>query len=179
MLNPFQLNVEEWNETLFTFQTLILFSFDSIIHLSVPLITVSPENKKINTGTNVVLLCDAEGNPRPNFFWSKDEHTLKFTNRIYLATDNKTLNIEHIKESDAGLYACIAENILGSDEATAQVEVINTYGPPIILFEPYDLEAIPGTTIELPCGVGESDLPSPLVIRQLSLKAYLKATKCN
>lgn len=136
-----------------------------------PLITVSPEYKKVKTGTSVVLLCDAEGNPEPSFFWSKDEHTLKYTNRIYLATDNKTLNIEHIKESDGGLYACIAENILGSDEATAQVDVINSHGPPNIIFEPYDLEAIPGTTIELPCGVGESDDAPPLVRKQLPLEA--------
>lgn len=106
-------------------------------------------------------MCDAQANPEANFFWSKDEHTLKYTNRIYLATDNKTLNIDHIKESDAGLYACIAENILGSDEASAQVDVINSYGPPNLIFEPYDLEAIPGTTVELPCGA-EGDPPPPV-----------------
>lgn len=128
---------------------------------AVPLITISPENKKISTGTNVVLLCDAEANPEPNFFWSKDDQTLKYNNRIYPATDNKSLNIDHIKESDAGLYACIAENILGSDEATAQVDVINSHALPNLIFEPYDLEAIPGTTIELPCGA-EGD-PPPLV----------------
>lgn len=103
---------------------------------------------------------------------------MKFTSRIYLATDNKTLNIEHIKESDAGLYACIAENILGSDEATAQVDVINSHGPPNIIFEPYDLEAIPGTTIELPCGVGESEDP-PLVRIQLLLEEQMEPAKCN
>jgi peroxidase len=128
---------------------------------AVPLITVLPQNQKIETGTSVVLSCDAEGNPVPNFFWSKDENILKFTNRIYLATDNKTLHIDYIKESDAGNYACIAENILGSDEATAQVDVINSHGPPNLIFEPYDIEAIPGTTIELPCGA-EGD-PPPLV----------------
>lgn len=116
----------------------------------------------------MVLLCDAESNPEANFFWSKDEHTLKYTNRIYLATDNKTLTIDHIKESDAGLYACIAENILGSDEATAQVDVINSYGPPNLIFEPYDLEAIPGTTIELPCGAEGDPPPSVSKAKQCS-----------
>lgn len=135
--------------------------FHSIASFTVPLITISPEYKKAKTGTNVALLCDAESNPEPNFFWSKDDHTLKYTNRIYLATDNKTLNIDHIKESDAGLYACIAENILGSDEASAQVDVVNAHGPPKLIFEPDDLEAIPGTTIELPCGA-DGD-PPPLV----------------
>lgn len=125
------------------------------------MITVEPENKRINSGTNVVLHCDAEGTPDPFIFWSRDDHTLKYTSRIYLDTDNKTLNIDHIKESDAGLYTCVAENSLGSDEANAQLDVINLNAPPVLIFEPYDIEAIPGTTIELPCGA-EGD-PPPLV----------------
>ncbi|KAG5677506.1 hypothetical protein PVAND_007262 [Polypedilum vanderplanki] len=119
---------------------------------NIPEIKLHPENKRVKAGTDVILECDANGSPEPNFFWSKDEHMLKYSNRIYLSTDNKTLNIDHIKESDAGLYTCIAENILGSDEASSQVDVINSHAPPVLLFEPYDLEAIPGTTIELPCG---------------------------
>lgn len=125
-----------------------------------PTITVDPENKKIKAGTNVVLTCEAKGIPEPSIFWSKDEHPLKYTSRIYLSTDNKTLNIDHIKESDAGVYSCIAENILGADEASAQVDVMNSHAPPVLLFEPYDLEAIPGTTIELPCGAEGDPVPA-------------------
>lgn len=112
----------------------------------------------MKVGENVVLSCAAEGKPDPVIIWTKDEIPLKYTNRIHLATDNKTLNIDYIKDSDSGLYACVAENILGSDEATAQLDVINSHGPPSLVFEPYDLEAIPGTTIELPCGA-EGDPP--------------------
>jgi hypothetical protein len=145
-------------------------------------ITVEPESKKINSGTNVVLHCDAEGTPEPAIFWLKDEQQLKYTSRIYLATDNKTLNIDHIKETDAGSYTCVSENSLGSDEANAKVEVISQNAPPVLIFEPYDLEGIPGTTIELPCGA-EGD-PAPLVnnsiknflLRYLSKIAIIKIT---
>lgn len=133
-----------------------------------PEITVHPENKRIKAGSEVVLECDAKGTPEPHFYWSKDEHTLKYTSRIYLSTDNKTLNIDHIKESDAGLYTCIAENILGSDEASAQVDVMNSHAPPVLLFEPYDLEAIPGTTIELPCGAEGDPVPVVSVEREIN-----------
>lgn len=126
-----------------------------------PVITVEPESKKISSGTNVVLHCDSEGTPEPAILWLKDDQQLKYTNRIYIATDNKTLNIDHIKESDAGSYTCVSENILGSDEASAKVEVVSLDAPPVLIFEPYDLEAIPGTTIEMPCGA-EGD-PPPLV----------------
>lgn len=102
--------------------------------------------------------CDAEGIPEPTIFWLKDDQQLKYTARINLATDNKTLNIDHIKETDAGSYTCVAENILGSYEAHAKVEVIGLNAPPVLVFEPYDLDAIPGTTIEMPCGA-EGDPP--------------------
>ncbi len=51
--------------------------------------------------------------------------------------------------------------MLGADEASATIEVINLNAPPVLIYEPYDLEAFPGTTIELPCGA-EGD-PPPLV----------------
>ncbi|CAG9800209.1 unnamed protein product [Chironomus riparius] len=127
--------------------------------INVPTIITSPEDKREKTGTNVVLFCNADSKPEPNIFWSKDDHPLKFSSRIYLSTDNKTLNIDHIKESDAGHYVCVAENSLGSDEASANVEVVNPYGPPVLVYEPYDIEAFPGTTIELPCGAEGDPVP--------------------
>lgn len=126
--------------------------------LPVPFITISPENQKVKVGENAVLSCAAEGNPQPVLSWTKDENPLKYSNRIHLATDNKTLNIDFVKDSDSGLYACVAGNVFGVDEATAQLDVINSHGPPSLIFEPEDLEAIPGTTIELPCGA-EGDAP--------------------
>lgn len=115
----------------------------------------------------MVLFCNADGTPEPNIFWSKDDHPLKFTSRIYLSTDNKTLNIDHIKESDAGHYVCVAENSLGSDEASATIEVVNPYGPPVLVYEPYDIEAFPGTTIELPCGA-EGDPVPPVSLKHFN-----------
>lgn len=132
------------------------------------MITVEPESKRINSGTNIVLHCDAEGIPEPVIFWNKNDHILKYTNRIYLDVDNKTLNIDHVKESDAGTYSCVAENALGADEANAQLDVINVNAPPVLIFEPYDIEAIPGTTIELPCGA-EGDPPPPVSIMYIKL----------
>lgn len=52
---------------------------------------------------------------------------------------------------------CVAENALGSDEAATNLDVSNSNEPPTIIYEPYDIDAIPGSTIELPCQA-ESDL---------------------
>lgn len=129
--------------------------------MAVPFITISPENQRVKIGENVVLSCNAEGNPEPFLIWTKDEGVIKYSNRVRLSLNNRTLNIDYIKESDSGLYACSAENILGADEATAQVDVINSHGPPKLIFEPFDIEAIPSTTIELPCGAEGN--PPPIV----------------
>lgn len=153
------------------------FIFNSRSRLSsaaVPFITISPENQKVKVGENAALLCAAEGNPAPQLSWTKDENPLKYSKRIHLATDNKTLNIDYVKETDGGLYACVAGNVFGVDEATAQLDVIvdTTNGPPNLIFEPEDLEAIPGTTIELPCGA-EGALP--IVVSSL----FADLTRCS
>ncbi|EDS44213.1 peroxidasin [Culex quinquefasciatus] len=57
-----------------------------------------------------------------------------------------------------GSYECRAENELGTASSGAvEVTVINDVGPPRFLFEPYDLDAIEGTTIELPCKAEDDD----------------------
>ncbi|XP_055621397.1 peroxidasin isoform X2 [Toxorhynchites rutilus septentrionalis] len=122
-----------------------------------PRITLAPGNVTAKTGAHVTLECEADGNPLPHIWWKRNGQPLSETNRMYLSDDNIELTIEHVKESDSGNYICVAESELGSVEAAAEVAVINDVGPPRFLFEPYDLEAIEGTTIELPCKAEEDD----------------------
>lgn len=60
-----------------------------------------------------------------------------------------------------GTYVCSILHESGVVEASGVLEVVTSRGPPTLLFEPYDLDAYPGTTIELPCR-GEGD-PTPQV----------------
>ncbi|XP_058835456.1 peroxidasin isoform X2 [Topomyia yanbarensis] len=122
-----------------------------------PRFTLVPENVTAKTGAHVTLECEADGNPLPHIWWKRNGQPLVETNRIYLSDDDIELTIEHVKESDSGTYVCVAENELGSAESAAEVAVINDVGPPKFLFEPYDLEAVEGTTIELPCKAEEGD----------------------
>jgi peroxidase len=63
--------------------------------------------------------------------------------------------------SCAGFYKCIATNTEGMDEHQAELKIVGSFGPPTFVYEPYDLDTLPGATIELPCkGEGE---PSPEV----------------
>lgn len=91
------------------------------------------------------------GSPDPQIRWTFNGQPLGETNRLALEADNTELRGEHVKLVETGEYRCIADNGLGTKEASAYVKVISASGPPRLFFEPYDMEAFQGTTIELPC----------------------------
>ncbi|XP_055686975.1 peroxidasin isoform X2 [Lutzomyia longipalpis] len=123
----------------------------------IPRFVVTPENRTAKVGEEVTLDCEAEGDPSPTVAWERDDgQQIVFTPRIYL-TGNQ-LHIKDAKESDSGLYICIAENAVGSAETVASVEIQSHANPPHLIIEPYDLEALQGATIELPC-MGDGDPP--------------------
>ncbi|GAB0090251.1 Peroxidasin [Sergentomyia squamirostris] len=123
----------------------------------IPRFVITPENRTVRVGEEVVLDCEAEGNPSPLLSWERDDgQQIVFTARIYL-TGNQ-LHIKDAKESDSGLYVCVAENSVGSTETVVSVEIQNLANPPHLIIEPYDLETLQGATIELPC-MGDGDPP--------------------
>ena len=69
---------------------------------------VSPGSAQIQ-GNTKVLLCQVSGRPPPVYRWKKDG--------VYVTADNGTnpaFKIEKIKQSDAGLYQCVASNQYGA-----------------------------------------------------------------
>ena len=74
------------------------------------------------------------------------------------------LRIEHVKESDSGLYVCRADNRAGQAETTAQITVkdFRERLPPRLIHTPYNIDAPKGSTIEIPCRAdGE---PTPVIV---------------
>lgn len=55
---------------------------------------------------------------------------------------------------NVGKYICIAKNVAGTNRAQA---ILKVRGPPVFLIEPYNIEALPDTTIELPCQLERDD----------------------
>uniref|UniRef100_A0A182QQU6 Uncharacterized protein n=1 Tax=Anopheles farauti TaxID=69004 RepID=A0A182QQU6_9DIPT len=122
-----------------------------------PRIVLGPENQNVQIGSTLTLECEADGNPLPHIWWKKDGLPVNETNQVYFTDDAIELTIDHVQESDSGTYVCVAENELGIAEVEAEVVVINV-GPPRFLFEPYDLDAIEGTTVEMPCKAENDDI---------------------
>lgn len=73
----------------------------------------------------------------------------------------KLLTIEHVKESDSGLYTCLAQNQAGSAEGNGEVRV-RGYGPrgPRLVLKPYPLTAPVSTSVELPCKAEGEPIPT-------------------
>lgn len=72
--------------------------------------------------------------------------------RIYISDDGSLLEIRDAKESDGSLYICEARNEMGLREVSASVTVKNIpFKPAKLVYKPYNIEAIVGSTIEMPC----------------------------
>lgn len=71
------------------------------------------------------------------------------------------LHIDNAKESDSGLYTCLAQNQVGSVEASAEIR-IRGYGPraPRLTLRPYPITVSQGTSVEIPCKAEGDPLPS-------------------
>lgn len=127
-----------------------------------PSFTIHPENLTVKLGSDAIIDCVATGSPQPDVKWYKNGQLITPTIRISFAADGTRLKIDHVKESDAGQYLCKATNFLGSKETSAFLTVQTSRQlPPKIKIKPYDLEAIPESTIELPCradGVPKPDI---------------------
>nr|XP_024214409.1 hemicentin-1-like isoform X2 [Halyomorpha halys] len=131
-------------------QSSIGYSEDSIT-VSVtgvyPKIIEAPADTAIEIGENGRLSCVALGTPKPKIIWKKKTELLN--------KDHWEENIFEIKNaslSDAGVYTCVAENILGQTKSEAVVSITGGVVP--ILDKDKDIEVkkiLIGDKVELQC----------------------------
>ena len=91
--------------------------------ISSPAVVVSPVTLTVNEGGSASFQCSASGNPEPAIVWSKVVNQSEITQS---AVSGGKLQLNHVTGNDSGLYQCSATNILGTDQAAAQLEVNGT-----------------------------------------------------
>lgn len=92
------------------------------------------------------------GSPQPQITWFKNDTEIRSGGRIAISEDGTLLELRNAKQSDTALYICEARNQLGYREVSANVEVVELRRrSPKFVYKPYDIEAIFGSTIEIPC----------------------------
>ena len=89
---------------------------------SVPQATLSPAQQTRDEGGNTNFYCTVGGNPSPTIEWRFKGSKLVSGSKYWIK-DGGVLNIKYLRYSDAGQYTCVATNILGSDEASGNLNV--------------------------------------------------------
>ncbi|XP_072334658.1 basement membrane-specific heparan sulfate proteoglycan core protein isoform X2 [Scyliorhinus torazame] len=112
--------------------------------LPVVMINVRASMQMVMVGGSVEFECQAIGDPQPSIRWSKVDGRLSPN----VVIQNGMLNIEHVKESDAGRYRCTATNDAGSvkSEVVLYVQTV-----PMIAPQPELKEVAIGSTAVFPC----------------------------
>lgn len=133
-----------------------------IIINSLPIFTVLPQSQNVDAGTTVRFECDASGSPQPEFAWYLGSTKLRNGNKHIIRENGRLLEIPNVRESDSNVYTCRVKNELGRRTVDANLSVKETqYRAPTLLYKPYNVEALVGATIEIPCkGEGK---PTPSV----------------
>ncbi|XP_030648648.1 neuregulin 2b [Chanos chanos] len=76
-------------------------------------------------GSELVLKCEATGNPSPSFRWYKDGSELRKSKDVKIKSKKKNskIQINRVRLEDSGNYTCVVENTLGKENSTSFVHI--------------------------------------------------------
>ncbi|XP_053415690.1 hemicentin-2 [Nycticebus coucang] len=89
---------------------------------SAPVFQVEPQDMTVRSGDNVALQCEATGEPAPTVEWLRAGRPLESSQRLRTLPDG-SLWLPRVQAEDAGVYECVAHNLLGSATARALLAV--------------------------------------------------------
>lgn len=91
-----------------------------------PQVTVELQQQEVLFGDVVRITCQARGKPAPSVMWLHNAQPLTPSPRHRLSA--RGLRISNVGPQDTGLYQCMAENGVGSAQASARLITVST-GP--------------------------------------------------
>ncbi|XP_036931483.1 immunoglobulin superfamily DCC subclass member 3-like [Acanthopagrus latus] len=123
---------------------------------SLPKFLSHPESVAVGEGGVARLTCQVNGIPEANITWQKDQRPLSTADPRYTLLPNGVLQITAVRQTDSGLFRCVASNIANtrySHEAQLSVTVSGsrTYREPVILSGPQNLTINVHQTAILEC----------------------------
>ncbi|XP_012876738.1 PREDICTED: hemicentin-2 [Dipodomys ordii] len=109
-------------------------------------------------GRPVALECVARGRPPPALSWQHEGLPVTPSNSTWLEADG-TLRLDLPGEASQGLYSCVASSVAG--EAVLQYSLDVQVPPQLLVAEGVgQVTAIAGQSLNLPCRVSGSPMPS-------------------
>ncbi|KAL8608110.1 hypothetical protein ACOMHN_016565 [Nucella lapillus] len=116
-------------------------------------------NFTVVQGQGVVLPCNVEGDPPPEFSWYKDGGPISLVDVHYFVRQDGSLEIFSADVQDTAVYKCVATNLAG--EVEKDMSLFVQVGPQLEGPEDEKFEVIQGESILLPCEI--SGTPRPTV----------------
>ncbi|XP_010787951.1 peroxidasin-like isoform X1 [Notothenia coriiceps] len=133
------------------------------LNCEVPRITSEPRDVDVTSGNTVYFTCRAEGNPKPQIIWLRNNNALNMRDdsRLNLLEDG-TLMIQNTRETDQGVYQCMAKNVAG-EVKTSEVTLRYFGAPtrPSFVIQPQNTEVLVGESVTLECSA--TGQPQPRV----------------
>ena len=84
--------------------------------ISIPTVVISQINQTAKENQTAVFQCFFSGNPKPSVTWLG-------ANSVPLRSHDGRLEMRHVTFDDAGKYTCVGENVLGSANQSAVLNV--------------------------------------------------------
>ena len=114
--------------------TAILYSSYNYNHFGFSdrtIITVRPQDKKVDEGTRVDLRCEAKADSslELRYYWKRDDAVVTYNNKIQWFEGAKVLTIASITVYEAGNYTCVAytpDPKRSEDQASATIDIKGT-----------------------------------------------------
>ncbi|BFZ00058.1 hypothetical protein BsWGS_03097 [Bradybaena similaris] len=125
-----------------------------------PRIETHPKLRSVEKDRNVLLQCDAKGDPKPTISWLKDGFPVDDTDPRIQILESGYLQIKNSQESDEATYECVAENEFGvaySYRAMIYIKVRRI--APKFTRAPEDVKIMPNSDVNLTCVAVGSPMP--------------------
>ncbi|XP_064423970.1 basement membrane-specific heparan sulfate proteoglycan core protein isoform X9 [Latimeria chalumnae] len=141
-------------------------SMVSLLVQGPPSVSVVPKGPvRVKVGEPINLECMGTGEPRPSVSWRKMDSRQKIITQSPLPVDgNSLMQILSARPEDAGTYACVAQNSVGSNQVLVEVVVDSSAlvpGYPKITVEEPAITVVAGSTATLRCKA--TGYPTPII----------------
>ncbi|XP_036373924.1 leucine-rich repeat neuronal protein 3-like [Megalops cyprinoides] len=110
--------------------------FREMMEICLPLISPEslPRRVRADNGSSISLHCRAFAEPEPDIYWitpSGDRVLPNTVSEKYRMYPEGTFDIYDVTEREAGLYTCVAHNLVGADLKSVLVEVNGYFPQPV------------------------------------------------
>ncbi|XP_044169292.1 roundabout homolog 1-like [Acropora millepora] len=124
--------------------------------ISAPTAVISPMTQTLRENQTAIFRCSATGNPKPSVTWFRSDRN--WTGHFRYQSDGR-LEVRGVSLIEAGVYTCVAKNVLGAMNKSA---ILTVEVPPRVQLAPGPTHVKTGGRVTLPrCKV--TGYPVPVV----------------